>query len=88
MQRRADFLKQVEDERLRQLSLPGSEFDVRNSPNDWIAIATHYLSDEVRRGGSVPASSDLEKALVKAAAVILAAYEHVDRMADHGSLLK
>lgn len=88
MQRRADFLKLVEDERLRQLSLPGSEFDVRNTPNDWIAIAAHYLTDEVRRGGGTPYSVDLERALVKAAAVILAAYEHVELMTDHGSLQK
>lgn len=50
MSRRADLLARMEAERARQFNLPGSEYDVRNTPNDWVAIATHYLNEEVRRG--------------------------------------
>lgn len=85
-ERRTDFLARVEAERVRQVNLPGSEFDIRNGPNDWTAIAMHYLAEEVRRGATVPNSGDFETALVKAAAVMAAAYEHVTVMENKGSL--
>lgn len=85
-ERRADFLAKVEAERIRQVNMPGSEYDIRNGPNDWAAIAMHYLADEVRRGANVPKAGDFEDALVKAAAVIAAAYEHVSVMENKGSL--
>lgn len=80
MSTRAELLARIEAERVRQVDLPGSEYDVRNTPNDWAAIAMHYLSEEVRRAGSVPIREDYEEALVKAGAVILAALEHAEHM--------
>lgn len=76
----------VRQERERQFNLPGSEYDVRNSPNDWAAIAMHYLAEEVRRGGRVPDADDYIDSLVKAAAVIRAALEHVPAMRSRGLL--
>lgn len=83
--RRSDMLARIEAERVRQVNLPGSELDARNTPNDWVAIASHYLNEEVRRGGSLPDRQDYEDGLIKAAAVVLAALEHMDVMAskDH-----
>lgn len=82
--RRATFLAAVEAERIRQRGLPGSELDVANTPNEWVAIIGHYLTEEVRRGGFVPEATSFEEALVKAAAVITAAYEHVEMMQSRG----
>lgn len=86
MANRADFIARIEQERLRQFNLPGSEYDMRNSPNDWIAIAIHYLSEEVRRGHTIPTQEAFEDSLVKAGAVILAALEHTEVMANKGTL--
>jgi hypothetical protein len=85
-ERRDAFLRAVEAQRLRQLDLPGSELDVKNTPNEWVAIIGHYLHEEVRRGGYVPEVSAFEDALEKAAAVIAAAYEHVAVMKARGEL--
>ena len=86
MRDRAELLAQIDAERRRQFDLPGSEYDVRNTPNDWVAIAMHYLSQDVRRGGTVPEREAFEDSLVKAGAVILAALEHAERMAKAGTL--
>ncbi|RYD63177.1 MAG: hypothetical protein EOP83_12810 [Verrucomicrobiaceae bacterium] len=86
MSGRAEFLARIESERQRQFDLPGSEYDVRNTPNDWAAIAMHYLSGEVRRAGSMPSRADYEDSLIKAGAVILAALEHAENMHKLGSL--
>jgi hypothetical protein len=85
-ERRDEFLKRVEAERVRQRELAGSEYDLRNTPNDWVAIAGHYLSEEVRRGASVPEASAFEDALVKAAAVMAAAFEHIEIMQNRSNL--
>jgi hypothetical protein len=84
--RRQTFLERIDSERRRQINMPGSEFDGLNSPNEWLALAAHYLFEEVRRGGVSPELDAFEDALVKAAAVISAAFEHVDQMQDHGHL--
>lgn len=84
--RRHAFLRAVEAERHRQRDLPGSELDIRNAPNEWAAIAAHYLFEEVRRGGYIPEAEAFEDALVKAAAVISAAYEHVEVMKGRNEL--
>jgi hypothetical protein len=85
--RRDEIIRLILEERNRQFMLPGSEWDQRNTPNDWVAIATHYLSEEVRRGGSRPFKDDYEASLLKAAAVIIAALEKTDMMYHLGELL-
>lgn len=84
MKIRTDILLEIEKERTRQIGLPGSEFDSINTPNDWIAIASHYLNEEVRRGMSKPDKNDFVESLHKAAAIIVAALEHVSDMEGHG----
>lgn len=83
MTTREDFLKKILEERTRQSDLPGSELDMDNGVNDWIAIASHYLSEPARRSASKHFMSgmqisqeEFEDSLVKAGAVILAALEH------------
>lgn len=80
MNKRTHFVEKIVLERQRQFNLPGSEFDLKNSPNDWIAIASRYIAQDCRRGGRKPTKDDLEDSFVKAAAVILAALEHLDEM--------
>lgn len=80
------FLEKVRAERQRNADLPGSEWDVKNTPGDWVAIVTHYVSAEVRRNGVVPEVGEFEDKLIKAAAVIAAALESVNVMKDRGEL--
>ena len=44
MGKRSEILEDILKERERQVGLSGSEYDVNNSPNDWIAIASYPLS--------------------------------------------
>jgi hypothetical protein len=81
-----EILQRVREERQRQADLPGSEWDVKNTPGDWVAIVSHYVASEVRRNGVVPETSEFEDNLIKAAAVILAALENVQLMRDRGEL--
>ena len=82
--RRSFYVGRILSERERQNDLPGAEFDVRNTPNDWASIVLHYVAEEVRRGGVQPGEAMFEDNLVKAAAVILAALEHLESMKEAG----
>ena len=48
------ILEEVKIERQRQIDLPGSEYDLVNEVNDWIAIASHYLTQDCTRKGIIP----------------------------------
>lgn len=67
-------------ERERQRSLPGSEYDITNGPNDWVAIITKYLSEEAQCKGITPEAERYKTSLIKAGAVIIAALEHIEYM--------
>ena len=77
---RDEIVQLILTERARQFNLPGREFDVTNSPNDWSAIAGKYLHEETRRGNVKPSRESFEDSLIKATAVILAALEHCPMM--------
>jgi hypothetical protein len=79
-----EALAAIEAERRRQADLHGAEWDLRNSPNDWIAIASHYLAESVRRGNNLPTADEYKESLIKAAAVIVAALEHVSVITSKG----
>ena len=83
---RTDILKSIEDERSRQSNLPGSEWDAKNTPGDWVAIVAHYVSSEVRRNGMVPDQDEFQDKMIKAAAVIIAALENIPKMKDRNEL--
>jgi len=80
------LLASVRTERQRQADLPGSEWDAKNTPGDWVAIVNHYVSSEVRRNGMVPIAEEFKDNLIKAAAVILAALENLEVMKDRNEL--
>lgn len=84
---RKEILDRIEAERARQLDVPGSENDVKNTPNEWVALAAHYLTEDVRRNGNVPNREMFEDSLIKAAAVILAAIENAGSMEMLGFLI-
>lgn len=71
-------------ERERQFNLPGREFDLHHTPNDWVAIVGHYLFEETRRGAMKPNRNNFEDSLVKAAAILIAALEHCETMEVRG----
>lgn len=92
-ERSVKLLERIVAERDRQKTLPGSEYDAKNSVNDWIAIAGHYLNEPAKRKssasynrGSIPTQEDYEASLIKAAAVILAALEHAETLKKNGDL--
>jgi hypothetical protein len=83
-----DILAKVKQERLRQQSLPGSEYDLTYSSNDWIAIVIHYLAQDVNRKGIKPEREVFRDNLIKAAAIIVAALEHEDSLYRNKELVK
>ncbi len=82
--RRGEIVARIIAERERQFNLPGIEYDIRNSPNDWLALIGRYLYEPSRRGAVNPTRNDFEDCLVKAAAIMLAALEHGDTMTQDG----
>lgn len=85
-QKRQLLLEKIVQERLRQFDLPGSEFDISRSPNDWLAIAGRYLFSSASTKNIKSTKEDFENDLIKAAAVILAALENSERMMDNNQL--
>lgn len=82
--KREHLITEIVNERLRQLELPGSEWDQRNSSADWIALITHYVSGETRRNGTKPNAEEYRDNMIKAAAIILATLEYFDDMQERG----
>lgn len=82
------IIEKVRAERQRQFNLPGSEWDAQNSPGEWVALISHYVSKEVRAKGVPPVKEDFEQALIKAAAVIIAALENLDEMQSREQLVE
>lgn len=83
-QKRQDLLNKILEERERQFHLPGSEFDLQNSPAEWLGIVGHYIHREVFRSGRKPNQEEFRDNLIKASAVILAALENMDTMKAKG----
>lgn len=76
-------MQKILEERVRQLELPGSELDSKRDPNDWLAIAGRYLFGSAYTKNMPPLTTDFEDDLIKAAAVILAALEHSEKMSEN-----
>ena len=76
---RQRILGEISGERDRQFNLPGSEFDQLHSMNDWIAIAAQYLTRCADKKHTKGDQVEQRDSLIKAAAVIVAAIEHIDR---------
>ena len=81
-----DIFQRILKERNKQSDQPGSEYDANNTPNDWGSIISHYVNRECRRYNIIPEQSDYEDSLIKAAAILVAALEHLDIMKNKGNL--
>lgn len=81
-QKRQELIQKILEERQRQLNLPGSEYDAKRDPNDWLAISGRYLFGSAFTKNIPPTSEDYADNLIKAAAVILAALENIDKMKE------
>jgi hypothetical protein len=75
---RQRILEEISGERDRQYNLPGSEYDQLHTINDWIAIATQYITRGVNKKHTSTDLSEQRESLIKGAAVIVAALEHLD----------
>lgn len=76
---RQKIFDEISIERDRQYNLPGSEYDQLHSINDWVAIATQYLTRAVDRKHIKTNQDEKIEALIKSAAVIIAAIEHIEK---------
>lgn len=72
------ILNEISIERDCHFELPGSEYDQLHTPNDWIAIVSQYLSRGAIRKHTKVDETYYRESLIKAAAVIVAAIEHLD----------
>lgn len=86
MASRGQYVDRIVGERVRQLNLPGSEWDLKREPNDWLAIAGKYLFEASSTKNQQPTQAQYEEVLIKSAAVILAALEHCDLMVQNKKL--
>lgn len=86
MQKRNQIVDKILAERARHFNLPGSEWDAKRDPNDWLAIAGAYLFRATSTKNQKVEAGEFEDNCVKAAAVILAAIEHIDNMKDNDKL--
>lgn len=83
-----NYLEKIQQERLRQINLPGSEYDLNHTPNDWSAIVCYYASEAISRRGKVISKEEFEDSMIKAAATALAALEHVNHMLENTTISK
>lgn len=84
---REAHLKAIEAERERQFDLPGTEGDSRKSPAEWLMTICSLLGEGYPRSGIPPSRTDFERSLVKAAAVCVAALEHINHLAENKKII-
>jgi hypothetical protein len=77
---RQKIVEEILIERSRQLQMPGIEFDIKNTPNDWSAIISSYVLRNLNHKNIKPNVDEFKEDLIAAAAVIVAAIEHIDNM--------
>jgi hypothetical protein len=83
---RSEILQLIIAERERQFNLPGREFDILNTPNDWSGLVCKYASRGIVSHHTRTSRDEFVDDLVKAAAVILAALEHADLLVERKQL--
>jgi hypothetical protein len=69
------IFEDIEKERDHQEQKYGTDFDSRNTANDWAAYVCKYVGDVVLMGGT---PEDIRKCFLKAASVCVAAMENFD----------
>ena len=58
-----EIIARILRERERQFDLPGIEYDVKNTPNDWQSLCAHFLFNDIRRGPLKPTRESYEDSL-------------------------
>jgi hypothetical protein len=81
-----EIFSAIAAERQRQFDLPGTESDVAKGPNDWIVTITSILCEAQSRTGLPLSADEFRHAMIKAAAVTVAALEHVELMSSKNRL--
>lgn len=77
---REQILNEINLERQRQNGLWGDDFDDKNTPNDWVAYITNYVSVGAYDGHEEHYTlGNFRRCLVKAATICVAAIEAIDR---------
>jgi len=80
--KREDIFKAIEAERAYQDSKWGTEFDDKNTPNDWVAYITAYLGKSI--SVSKPWDEEVFRtAMLKVAALSVAVLEREDYAPRH-----
>lgn len=74
---RPQIFADIEKERAYQDEKWGTQFDDRNTINDWAAYITLYLGERATKMGRTPAEQ--REGLVKVATLAIAAIETFDR---------
>ena len=70
------ILKSILDERPYQDKTWGTEFDDKNTLNDWVSYANTYMGDAARMEAT---PEEQQKGVLKAASLLVAALEAFDR---------
>jgi hypothetical protein len=81
-----NWIEAIQTERQRQFELPGTEADYLKSPDNWIATIMSILGEGVERSNVPPSRVDFERSIVKAAAVCIAALDHIEHMTEKKTL--
>lgn len=76
MEARKNIFAAIEAERQYQDGIFGTQFDDKNTVNDWVAYISAYAG---RAGAFTSDPEDQRKAMVKVAALAVAALEALDR---------
>ena len=70
------ILEEIKKERAYQERKWGTEFDDKNTLNDWVAYTNQYMSISVKMGAS---EEERREGFLKAASILVAAIESLDR---------
>lgn len=81
-----ELLTLIEKERERQLDKFANGSDVLKSTNDWIATIASIIGEGVERSGVPPVEEEFRHAMIKAAAVCVAALQHCPDMKERKKL--
>ena len=77
------IVEDIEGETFNQLKLWGTDFDDKNTANDWVAYITNYLASGAYSGRKELYTPEKFKgALVKAAALCVSAIASINRNGD------
>jgi hypothetical protein len=75
---RSNILAEIREELDYQATLWGTDFDDKNTPNDWVTFICRYAVQTAREHAAIP--SERRSQLIKVAALAVAAIEAQERV--------